>query len=314
MTTGKKSKKTVDKTWGELKNDTKEKVSYKQVFGVMKNLSLDDSLTSVERKTIYKKTIYPNKKEIDSAARKVQAGTHEFANAATTTTFGMQTALGLNHMERTAEGINNQQVTIDYIIQNQRIPTTEYLCKPIAVKELPQHKQRFFKGNKDQHVFHGHVGSANYETTQGKKPLVLREGAGRSGFHIEQKEAQEKSHHHVTYSRRLSKSADEHQTRGKDILDAYESSGFNENSFWENSNIKSPEDALNQALVAEHNYKKRQTKEKKLRSIFVEPTNASETYDEISTVSETNTEEFDDFIERKMEEKEFKSFMKKFSL
>lgn len=307
-----KKKELLDNSFATLKEETGERSSHKQILSVMRRLSLEDKATHQEREDYYKKEILPRKKEIDNCARKVQEGTHEFLNTATTTNFGMRTALGLNPMERTAKPKKKgeEPVTIDHLIEAQRIPTEEYLCKPVPVKDLPKNKHAHFKGDKTQHVFHGHIGSGKHETAQGEKYLVLREGAGRSGFHEEQKKAQRDSTHHLSLSRRLSKITDNHQARGKDILDAYEKSGFHPKSSWGGKKVTSPKEALEVSLKAEHNFKKRQTKEKGIRSRYKETASISTSYEEIDSESETGTEDYEDFKEKKVTQEPFKSFQK----
>lgn len=84
--------------------------------------------------------------------------------------------------------------------------------------------------------------------------------------------------------------------------------GFHVNSNWQGFRIKDASDALAVAVVARHNFKKRQTNEKKLREPYVDPTSASENYSEIRTESETATDKFEDFVDEALEIGGYKDF------
>lgn len=299
---------------------TGKKTKHEQVFAVMDEYSQLN--TSKPKREAIQKTLSHNakiKETINQSARQVSPGTHECLNAASTTDFGMATALGLTQMERTAKGKkHNQQIPISYLIQKQRLPTSELQTHPKKVKDLTKKQQALFdKKDADKHAFDGHIPASKVEQNGVKHPIVSKDMASRSGIHKEQLEAQQKSHHHLSLSRRDSKILDKHQASGADILEAFDNGGFSKKASWNGYTIKSAKDALKVALKTEFNYKKRQTHEKKLRALYADTASVSESYHEISSDSETGSEaneSFKDFVRRKVKEKPFVEFIRDHNL
>jgi len=268
------------------------------------------------------------KKEITDAARAVQDGTHEQVNASSQANFLISVALGKQKsasgrvFEKTAKLTDGSVSSVTKIAKGQRLPTVEFMTAPVAASAIKNVSKRL-SDDEDLFVMTGHVGamSFNEEGTKASSSdqVVSKAGSssGKDGVHVAQLKAQLASSHHVTFSRRLSEVMDEFQEDGSGVLKAFDSSGFHINSNWQGFRIKDASDALAVAVVARHNFKKRQTNEKKLRESYVDPISASESYSEVRTESETATDKFEDFVDGALDVggyEDFRDFAAKHSI
>jgi hypothetical protein len=270
------------------------------------------------------------KKEITDAARSVQNGTHEQVNASSQAKFLISVAVGKQIstsgrvFEKTSKLKDGSVASVTRIAKDQRLPTVELMTAPVKASSIKNVAKRLSDSEEeDLSVMTGHVGamSFNEEGTKASSSdqVVSKAGSssGKDGVHVAQLKAQLESSHHVTLSRRLSKVMDEFQEDGAGVLKAFDSAGFHINSNWQGFRIKDASDALAVAVVARHNFKKRQTKEKNLREPYIDPISASENYSEIRTESETATDKFKDFVKEALEitgYKDFTDFAKKHSI
>lgn len=264
------------------------------------------------------------KNEIRDAARAVDAGTHEQINASSQAQFLIKVAIGEQKsdtgkvFERTAALKDGTKASITRIAEAQRMRTKELMTAPEPAKRIKNVSKQLDSSDDDEvHVLTGHVGAMSFNApgtaASSSSQVVSKKGSssGKDGVHVAQLKAQRESSHHVTLSRRLSKVMDEFQEEGAEVLKAFESTGFHENSNWQGFRIKDASDALAVAIKARHNFKKRQTKEKVLREPYVDPASASETYSEVRTESETVSDTYPDFVKGSKDYPDFAAFAQK---
>ena len=262
------------------------------------------------------------KREIRDAARAVDEGTHEQINASAQAELLINTALGKQVsesrrvFESAAKMNDGSQLSLTNVAINQRFRTAEGITHPVKAKEVRNVAKRLAGVDLEKYVLGGHTNAGHYNpegTTLDKKKdqVVTSAGSSTGGIHKMQLESIRKSSHHKSLSMRLSKDADAIQEDGTGILKAFEDGGFLEASSWQGVRIKNAEDALAAAMKANHNYKKRQTKEKNLREPYADPDSISESYTEIRTESETQSDDFKDFVKRSAKKDVFKDFADK---
>ena len=326
-------KLTAEESWEQSKAKTVEiaklegralTTNWQIIYETIDRWTLKNTTASQERAALI---VGSNRvqKEIRDAARSVDAGTHEQINASSQAELLINTALGRQVsesgrvFERTAKMNDGSQSSLTNIAINQRFRTAEGITRPVPAKEVRNVAKRVTGADLDKHVFGGHTNAGHYNPEgtpldKKKDQVVTSAGSSTGGIHKMQLESIRKSSHHKSLSMRLSKDADTVQEDGSGILEAFENGGFLEASSWQGVRIKNAEDALAAAMVASHNYKKRQTKEKNLREPYADPASISESYKEINTESETKTDEFKDFAERAVKKDVFKEFAEKYHL
>lgn len=261
------------------------------------------------------------KKEIAKAARKVQSGTHEQINASSQSellinvVLGQQVSTSGKTFEKTAELKSGDKASLTNLAMNHRLRTAELPVRPELTQNIDNVARK--TKDKDKYVLPGHTGAGYFGkkgTTSSKDQVVSSRSAssGKESIHQAQISAIAESSTHLGLSHRLSKVRDEFQEDGIGILQAEESKGFHPSSNWKGHDLGDKESVLVAAVTANQIFKKSQTKEKNLRKPYKEPQNLSETYQEIRTESETKTDDYEDYIQRKvMQNPKFKSFADK---
>jgi hypothetical protein len=289
------------------------------ISGLFNKLSMDTGLTEPQKRKLMNVKL---RGVFDYYARRIDPGCHEMLNTATTQSFALAVALDEHpKMERTAKHVDrSSSLTINNLVERQRMKTHEYLMKPVQVKALSAENQKHFKTDKEKYVFHGHVKAGFYCGGGGCRDIVTTAGASRGTMHTAQTQAMDDSRHHLSLSRRLSKVTDKFQAGGEDFLKAFDDKGFHEDSYMRvdggsKRNVTSPAEAYTLAVCAQFNFQKRRTNEKKIREDYLDTGSVSEEYDEIDSADEVDSSDsLSSFEKRISATRCFRDFKAKYSI
>ncbi len=308
----------------KIKIESGYSTGVKKGFVVYKTLSKIAKSDLSEQDKEYLNILKSNKifiNEVRDAARSEEKKTHEKVNAIYQAEFIVDAILGKKNnfnkkMQSKAKMTDGTTSTIVDFARDSRMLTVHLATKPRRAEEIKNVDKRVKGEDKKKKVFTGHSGAGYYAKVANNNQVVSSDCSsnGEDSIHSKQILALKKSTHIKTASMRISKVLDAQQENGNNILKAYDEDGFLPKSNWRGFAISSPTNALIAALGAKYTYNLRRTEEKKSRLAYVTPDSASEDYDEISTSSEAEENNFINFVKSYLDFTRYKEFIKRHNI